>query len=266
MSGQLENKLNTLLTTWPRGTVMVSKELNKQGYYRQLIQRYKKSNWIKDLGPKAYSKVGDTVNWTGGVYALQTQLNLPIHIGGRTALELLGYAHNASLGGNYAVFIFSHDKTILPRWFLKYTWQVNIMFKSLSLFNSAIVGVTSLELSEGYKIRLSCPEQAILELCALVNDNSSFEEALHFIESMRGIRPVRMQELLINCTSVKAKRIFLFLSEKTNMPWIEDIERSKIALGTGNRQIIKNGVFEKKYKITIPKEWRNNNINLEEMP
>jgi len=266
MSGHLDNKINNLLTTWPSGTVMVSAELKKRGYYRQLLQRYKNSNWINELGAKAYSRVGDTINWTGGVYALQSQLFLPVHIGGRTALELLGYAHNAVLGDNYAVFLFAHDTTSLPSWFVKYNWNVNVIYKSLKLFGSPIIGVSTLELEEGYQIKLSCPEQAFLELCALVNDAASFEEAMHFIESMRGIRPIKMQESLENCTSIKAKRICLFLSEKTNMPWLQDIELSTIFLGSGNRQIVENGAFDAKHKITIPSEWKMNNINLDEMP
>ncbi|MCP4403625.1 MAG: hypothetical protein GY801_40760 [bacterium] len=36
------------------------------------------------------------VDWTGAVYALQAQLSLNVHVGGKTALEIKGYAHYLS--------------------------------------------------------------------------------------------------------------------------------------------------------------------------
>jgi hypothetical protein len=50
------------------------------------------------------------------------------------------------------------------------------------------------------------------------------------------------------------KRLFLYLGEKNKHYWMEEIKLDRIDLGTGKRLIVKNGVYNKKYKITVPKE------------
>ncbi len=63
-----------------------------------------------------------------------------------------------------------------------------------------------------------------------------------------------MQKLLEDCTSVKVKRVFLYLSEKLNQSYFARLNLSKIDLGKGKRQIVKNNAqFDKKYQITVPK-------------
>jgi hypothetical protein len=37
-----------------------------------------------------------------------------------------------------------------------------------------------------------------------------------------------------------------------NHPWAALIDETKINLGSGKREIIKNGVLDKKYQITVP--------------
>ena len=59
-------------------------------------------NSLRNSGARA----GDRVDWIGGVYALQQQLRLPIHIGGKTALEMQGYAHFLPLGKGQFVWLF----------------------------------------------------------------------------------------------------------------------------------------------------------------
>jgi len=91
--------LNRLLKKWPPGTVAVNPWLEKQGVDRQLVQKYKKTDWVKAIGTSALVRSGDNVEWEGGVYALQKQLSLSVHPGGKTALQLLGMAHYLPLGG-----------------------------------------------------------------------------------------------------------------------------------------------------------------------
>jgi hypothetical protein len=49
-------------------------------------------------------------------------------------------------------------------------------------------------------------------------------------------------------------RLFLFMAEKHEHPWIEELALSDINLGSGKRVIIKNGALNKKYQITVPRE------------
>ena len=65
---------------------------------------------------------------------------------------------------------------------------------------------------------------------------------------------------LESCTSIKVKRLFLFLAEKANHSWVKHINLEKIDLGSGKRSIVKNGAYNSKYKITVPKELVNGEL------
>ncbi|MBS0351165.1 MAG: AbiEi antitoxin N-terminal domain-containing protein [Proteobacteria bacterium] len=93
MSGQKDRKLNHLLRHWLRGTVDTQRWLDSMGIYRQLAERYCQGQWLKRIGPGAYTLIDDTVHWQGAVYALEKQLGYKIYIGAKTALALQGYAH-----------------------------------------------------------------------------------------------------------------------------------------------------------------------------
>jgi len=89
----LENrkKINLLIQQWPHGTVTVTSALVSKGFSNQLIQVYKNNRWIRSIDRGAYALYDDKVNWLGGIYALQAQLEYTVHPGGKTALELKGY-------------------------------------------------------------------------------------------------------------------------------------------------------------------------------
>ncbi len=55
-------------------------------------------------------------------------------------------------------------------------------------------------------------------------------------------------------SSVKVKRLFLYLSEKQNYAWLKRLNLSNVDFGTGARQIVKGKVFDPKYRITVPEE------------
>jgi tRNA-binding EMAP/Myf-like protein len=60
--------------------------------------------------------------------------------------------------------------------------------------------------------------------------------------------------LLENCNSIKVKRLFLFLAESYQHPWLKKINRAKIDLGQGKRVIVKGGKLDSKYQITVTNE------------
>ncbi|MEX2371969.1 MAG: type IV toxin-antitoxin system AbiEi family antitoxin domain-containing protein, partial [Bacteroidales bacterium] len=68
------------------------------------------------------------------------------------------------------------------------------------------------------------------------------------------LRPKILQELLENCNSIKVIRLFLYMASKANHQWLDFVDQSRIDLGTGDRVIVKGGVYIKKYKISLPKE------------
>src|SRR4030067_611821 len=78
MASGTGSKINQLLKKWPSGTVAVSRWLEKQGAYQQLVHEYEKTSWLRRIGQGAYAKASDKVEWPGGFSALQEQLVLPV--------------------------------------------------------------------------------------------------------------------------------------------------------------------------------------------
>ena len=80
------------------------------------------------------------------------------------------------------------------------------------------------------------------------------------MEGLNNLRPDLVQNLLENCSSIKVKRLFLYLAEKASHGWVQHIKLDKIDLGSGKRSIVKNGVYNSKYKITVPTELANGEL------
>jgi len=252
MASESPSKLNRLLTAWPQGTVAVSRWLGAQGAYQQLVHEYEKSGWIRRIGQSAYVRAGDTVEWTGGLHALQEQLKLPIHAGAKTALQLQGYAHYLAMGKGGSITLFGSSGTRLPAWFRQYDWGVELRYTTTKLFaDDPKAGLTKKELAT-YAITVSAPERAIMEVLYLVPAEESFEEAGLLMEGLTTLRPRLVQSLLEQCRSVKVKRLFMFLAETCNHAWVKKLDLSKINFGKGKRMIVKGGRLDAKYNITVP--------------
>jgi hypothetical protein len=88
-----QTKINRLMQSTPKGLVLLSPWLSSEGYPYALQQRYRTGGWLKSIGKGAMVKTGDSLVLSGAITALQKQVNLNVHIGGRSALELLGLAH-----------------------------------------------------------------------------------------------------------------------------------------------------------------------------
>jgi hypothetical protein len=61
-----------------------------------------------------------------------------------------------------------------------------------------------------------------------------------------------LQELLVQCRSVKVKRLFMYLAEECNHAWVKKLDVSKVNFGKGKRMMVRGGRFDSKYNITVP--------------
>lgn len=245
------SKLNELLMRWPKGTVAVQHWLQEQGIPRQLADKYCRSKWIERIGQGAYTRAGDKVELLGAVYALQFLLKLPVHVGGKTALELQGYAHFIPMRHLPVVHLYGQPGRPLPTWFRRRQWESRVRFHLVRLFpDKPDLGLTK-KPNESIWTRMSAPERAALEMVDLVPKEQSFSEARLLMEGLTTLRPELVQELLEACRSVKAKRLFLFLAEEANHAWFKDLNTAKLDLGKGNRSIVKGGQLDTKYQITV---------------
>ena len=74
------------------------------------------------------------------------------------------------------------------------------------------------------------------------------------MEGLNNLRPATVQTLLEDCSSIKVKRLFLYLADKAGHEWLSYIDLNKVDLGSGKRAIVSDGVYIPKYQITVPKE------------
>ena len=97
-----------------------------------------------------------------------------------------------------------------------------------------------------------------MECLYLAPENFDLLECYELMENLNDLRPSLVQELLEACTSIKVKRLFLFMAERHNHSWFKHINLSKIDIGKGKRSLVKGGVYQSKYQITIPRTLANN--------
>ncbi len=253
MSTVKTTKINQLVKQWPRGTVATAAHLKHRGYSYDLLKKYKESGWIDSLGRGAYALSGDKVEWPGALFALQSQLGMNIHAGGKTALELKGYAHYLS-EQNKRLYLYGDRTQRLPAWFNEKSLGLEVVMIHTNLFPAGSEeGYTELKERE-FSVRISAPERAILELLYLVPNKVGFSETQLIMENLVSLRPTVVQTLLQSCRSIKVKRLFMYFADKHGHQWLSEIDTSKVNLGAGKRLIVHNGKLDNKYQITVPVE------------
>ncbi|HQU46573.1 MAG TPA: type IV toxin-antitoxin system AbiEi family antitoxin [Pirellulales bacterium] len=249
VSTQTEQKIKSFLAWHKPGTVCLAAWLEKSGISRDLQKRYRRSGWLESVGAGAFKRAGDDVGWQGGLYALQAQAGLPLHAGAMTALGMQGLAHYFRLG-EQTVFLFSPPRTPLPAWFRRHDWQVQIRHAPTSILPGGL-GLTDHE-ERTFSIKISAPERAMLECLYLAPAEADLAECFQVMEGLVNLRPRVVQQLLAVCTSVKSKRLFLYLAEKAGHHWLRRVDPSRLDLGTGSRSLVKGGAYVSKYQLVVP--------------
>ena len=251
MTTRKEIKIKKLLDEHVQGTVMLASWLEKRGISHDLQKHYRRNGWIESVGTGAFKRPKENVTWQGGLYALQEQSKMSVHAGGLTALSLLGFSHYFRLAEE-KIYLFSPLKINLPVWFQNYSWGNPVVHIKTSFLPYGLALQNHEE--KNFKIKISSAERAILEYLYLSPAKMDLVEGYQVLSGLTNLRPKLLQELLEKCTSVKVKRLFLYMAERTGHKWYDFINRSAINLGKGDRSIVKNGIYISSYKITIPPE------------
>jgi len=251
MTTDSEKKIKKLLEKHKPSTVSLASWLEGLGISHDLQAYYRKSGWLQSIGTGAFIRPNDSVGWKGGLYALQAQAEIPVHVGALTALTMHGLAHYLRLSEE-KVFLFSPHKTNLPAWFRNHAWQQPIRHISTSILPDK-TGLADFD-EKTFTITLSTPERAMLECLYLAPDELDLVECYQLMEGLTNLRPKLVQELLEKCTSVKVKRLFLYMADKAGHQWLSFVDPSKIELGKGDRKIANGGVYISRFHISIPEE------------
>jgi len=276
MSEQKAGKLNQLERLLPEGLLVDSTWLSARGYFSSLRTKYVVSGWLDQPARRVYRRPRGQLSWQQVVISLQTLLGHRLVVGGRTALELQGYAHYVSQSSSE---IHLHGPAKAPSWLAALPLKEHFVYRnSVPLFGDDLAevafpplvpdrpreqddpsfqdaGLRSLVWGQwNWPLTASVPERAILELLDELPDRESFHQVDVLMEGLSDLAPRRLQKLLVRCRGVKVKRLFFFFADRHRHAWLKHIERASIDLGAGKRMLVKDGRFDPTYQITVPKE------------
>jgi len=269
-------KLNRLQRLLPTGLVVTAAWLNEHGYSSALLGKYVANGWLEQPARGIYRRPAGELLWQHVVISLQTLLETPIFVGGRTALEQQGFSHYVSQSSPQEVHLYS--SVLPPGWLRKVAPKENFvlhrtkrLFKNTKMLSSGkwdsehqAFLETNMTIPDDLSLQswgqwrwplvMSKPERAVLELLDEVPKSESFHQADMLIEGLRTLSPRRLQVLLEECTSVKVKRLFLWFAERHQPPWLDELNLEHIDLGSGKRSLAPGGKLDRKYLITVPED------------
>ena len=236
----------------PEGLLVNRSWLKGKNVDRPLVDYYLRSGGLEAVAQGIYRRPGPALKWQHVIYSLQ-ELGYTVHVGGQTALELQGLAHNLPMQGLKRVQLYGVNK--LPGWVNKVTKSVDFELRKPRLFSSfPEQAITTEPFGHwDWSIRLAKPELALLELLAGVKKAVDFEVADTLMGSASNLRPRLITMLLESCQNILAKRLFLWFAERHHYQWLSKVELDKVYLGSGKRMVVKNGSLDKKYQITVPR-------------
>ncbi len=251
MGTQKVSKLNQLEKDLPEGLLVDAAWLEKRGYYGSLRKKYVDLGWLEQPAYRVYRRPRGNLRWQQAVISLQTLLAHPVVVGGRTALELQGFAHFLAQKPREAHL---YARETPPTWLNKLPLPEHFVFhNSDRLFRNDPItrGLGSLvwNVKTGksantdplhgdttiqpwghwdWPLTLSSAERAFLELLDELPNRETFEQVDKLAESVTTLSPRRLQALLEDCKSVKVKRLFFFFADRHQHAWLKRLDRKRV--------------------------------------
>lgn len=262
------------MTSLPPGLLVDSAWLQALGISRTSIHDYVQRGWLERVAPRVYRRTsgasgGGVLRWEAAVISAQRFASASFHVGGITALELLGLGHFAKLGSERAVHLYDPEGSI-PTWLPKLPTKTKFELHRRRLFADTALGVDWRRLDLGtarlggvvalpeagepwdHYLRIAGAERATIEMMEGLPDSPTFDHADVIFESLTNLRPKLLTQLLEDCTSIRAKRTFLFFADRHQHGWVKHVDRANIELGRGKRQLVAGGRLDARYQITVP--------------
>lgn len=267
MAKQSHGKLNQLQQL-PDGVLIDAAWLERRGYSSSLRSQYVKAGWLNQPAPRVYRRSNGALTWEQAVTSLQAFMEYPLTVGGRTALEELGFAHY--LGQQRDVHLYGPSKP--PGWLAHLPLDVAFRWhNSARLFDEAPETSAVPSAGEGtppmlpggfmasggtlrWPLRLSSAERAILEWLDELPNRESFHHLDMAMEGLANLSPRRLQPLLETCRSVKVKRLFFYFADRHRHAWLGQLDKKAVDLGSGKRGLVKGGKLDPTYLITVPED------------
>lgn len=243
------SKINRLLYDAVPGGLLFAAWLRKEGYSAQLIKRYRDSGWLEGLSRGVMYRKNDSLSALAAVYSYTHQTGKKARIAAHSALELLGFNHYVPMGKPRLMVAFK--KGSVDDWVRSERYDMTIVPFHTGIFKNP---TTQSFDRNGFSLILSSPEQAFLECVHLVPDYYNYMDLYYIMEQLTSLDPDKVQIVLENTSSQRVKRMFLYMAEKAGHYWFNMLDMDKFGLTTSKLQLVDNGVYISKYRITVPKE------------
>lgn len=248
----MATKIQKILESAPRDSVLFGSWLSAQGLDTRSQHAYMKRGWLDRVSKGVYKVHGTTPQIMATISAYNTQQGKSCIVGAYTALELRGYSHYLPMGKPTA-YLFTDKENKLPTWLSEGEWDMYVKYMTTSFLGEGLMGVNTTNV-DGHELLVSSPERAIMECLNMPSAASSLLDIFYIMEGLTTLRPQLVQSLLESCTSLKVKRLFLYMAEKSNHPWYKELMTDRINYGTSRLMVTPRGKYIKKYNMTISKE------------
>lgn len=245
----LGSKINRLLSFGVYGGLFFSEWLDKMGYSAQLVKRYKDNGWLESLANGVVFRRNEKLSALAAVYSFNTQTRKSVRIAAHSALELYGFSHYIPMGK--PKLMVSFDPLKPKEWIKSDKFDMSIVAFSTRIFTHP---QTQLLKKDNLELMLSTPEQAFLECLHLVPSHYNYMDLYYLMEQLTSLNPTGVQKSLENTSSQRVKRMFLYMAEKSGHYWLDMLNTDTLGLTDSKLQLVKNGTYISKYKITVPKE------------
>ncbi|MDD6228647.1 MAG: type IV toxin-antitoxin system AbiEi family antitoxin [Bacteroidales bacterium] len=249
MSVVSTSKINQLLADAVPGGLLFAAWLREKGYSAQLIKRYRDSGWLEGLSRGVMYRKNDHLSALAAVYSYNHQTGNKARIAAHSALELLGFNHYVPMGKPRLMVAFKNGS--VDDWVRSEKYDMTIVPFHTGIFKNPATHFLD---RNGLSLILSSPEQAFLECLHLVPDYYNYMDLFYVMEQLTSLDPDKVQSALENTSSQRVKRIFLYMAEKAGHYWFDMLDTDKFGLTTSKLQLVDNGAYISKYRITVPKE------------
>lgn len=236
----------------PEGQLVNRAWLHAHGVTRPVVDSWVRLGKLDAVAHGLYRRPGPPLKWEQVVYSLN-EIGVSVHVGGRTALELQGLVHYIPLQGVTRVALYGAVR--VPRWVQTFSGPYRFSVHRRRLFttlpDSAIVSQPFG--AWDWPVPYATVELALLELLADVHTAADFDFADKFFEGATVLRPALIRDLLLRCSHVLAKRLFLWFAERHNHAWFKKLDTTGVDRGQGKRSVVKGGAWDRTYQITVPR-------------
>ena len=264
MSQHRTPRLKPLLDAVPPGFMVDTRWLRAQGIDPKSIHDYVARGWLERVVRGVYRRplpegargaYGES--WEIPLLSLQWLMKYAVHLGGESALDVLGYAHYLRLGEKPRVWFYGEA----PSWIKRLPIGTQIVMRRRTLFGDDPLGIEDAGSgADGpavgvwrWPLKASSPERAVLEALDELPRRAGFENLDKVFEGLASLRPKRLMALLTACRSVKVRRLFFVFADRHGHEWRKHLDASRIDFGSGPRALVEGGRLHPDYRIYVPR-------------